>query len=159
MVFLHYESFLISESQLSSPSVKGFYPSSDNAFSLFFPIFCQSIRVNELTNIIGGHPYLIQSAFKTICDQNLSLKELLEKAPTEEGIYRDHLRQKLLTLEQYPELKDAFKKVISQENPIRLESVLAYKLEALGLVVFRENKVTIRNDLYRLYFQDILFTS
>ena len=44
MAFLHYGSFLISESQLSSPSVKGFYPSSDNAFSLFFPIFCQSIR-------------------------------------------------------------------------------------------------------------------
>ncbi len=116
-------------------------------------------QFNELTNMIKGHPYLIQTALKAICDQNLSLGQLLEEAPTEEGIYRDHLRQKLLTLEQYPELRDAFKKVISQENPIRLESVLAYKLEALGLVVFRENKVTIRNDLYRLYFQDILFTS
>ena len=116
-------------------------------------------QVDELTNIIGGHPYLIQSALKAICDQNLDLNQLLEKAPTEEGIYSDHLRQKLLTLEQYPELRDAFKKVISQENPIRLESVLAYKLEALGLVVFRENKVTIRNNLYRLYFRDILFTS
>jgi hypothetical protein len=116
-------------------------------------------QVNELTNIIGGHPYLIQLALKAICDYNLSLEQLLEKAPTEEGIYSDHLRQKLLTLRQYPELSDAFKKVISQENPIRLESVLAYKLEALGLVVFRENKVTIRNNLYRLYFRDILFTS
>jgi hypothetical protein len=116
-------------------------------------------QVDELTNIIGGHPYLIQSALKAICDQNLDLNQLLEKAPTEEGIYSDHLRQKLLTLEQYPELKDALKQVIAQENPIRLESVLAYKLEALGLVVFTRNEVTIRNNLYRLYFQDILFTS
>jgi hypothetical protein len=124
-------------------------------------------QVDKLMNIIGGHPYLIQVALQAIRqvalqairDQNLSLKKLLEEAPTEEGIYSDHLRQKLLTLEQYPELKDAFKKVISQENPIRLESVLAYKLEALGLVVFTGNKVTIRNNLYRLYFRDILFTS
>jgi|694.fasta_scaffold19453_11 hypothetical protein len=124
-----------------------------------YDINLETSQVNKLTNIIGGHPYLIQSALKAICDQNLSLKQLLEKAPTEEGIYRDHLRQKLLTLEQYPELREAFKQVIAQENPIRLESVLAYKLEALGLVVFTRNEVTIRNNLYRLYFQDILFTS
>jgi len=124
-----------------------------------YGINLETSQVNELTNIIGGHPYLIQSALKAIWDYNLSLEQLLEKAPTEEGIYSDHLREKLLTLEQYPELKDALKQVISQENPIRLESVLAYKLEALGLVVFTGNKVTIRNNLYRLYFQDILFTS
>jgi len=116
-------------------------------------------QVDEIMNAIGGHPYLIQVVLKAICDQDMDLKRLLETAPTEEEIYRDHLRQKLLTLEQYPELKDALKKVIAQENPIRLESVLAYKLEALGLVVFRENKVTIRNNLYRSYFRDILFTS
>ena len=124
-----------------------------------YGINLRTSQVAKLMNVIGGHPYLIQSALKALRDQNLSLEQLLEKAPTEEGIYSDHLRQKLLTLEQYPELRDAFKKVISQENPIRLESVLAYKLEALGLVVFRENKVTIRNNLYRLYFRDILFTS
>jgi hypothetical protein len=116
-------------------------------------------QVDELTNIIGGHPYLIQVALQAIRDQNLSLEQLLEEAPTEEGVYSDHLRQKLLTLEQYSELKYALKQVIAQENPIRLESVLAYKLEALGLVVFTRNEVTIRNNLYRLYFQDILFTS
>jgi len=56
MAFFHYESFLISESQLSSSSVKGFYPSSDKAFSLFFPIFCQSISPIpvEKTNLSVG---------------------------------------------------------------------------------------------------------
>jgi hypothetical protein len=124
-----------------------------------YGINLETSQVNELTNIIGGHPYLIQVALQAIRDQNLSLEQLLEEAPTEEGVYSDHLRQKLLTLEQYPELREAFKQVIAQENSIRLESVLAYKLEALGLIVFTGNKVTIRNNLYRLYFQDILFTS
>lgn len=52
MAFFHYKSFLISESQLSSSSVKGFYPCSDKAFSLFFPIFFQSISYKSLLVVI-----------------------------------------------------------------------------------------------------------
>ncbi|MCA2693032.1 MULTISPECIES: AAA-like domain-containing protein [unclassified Microcystis] len=124
-----------------------------------YGINLRTSQVAKLMNAIGGHPYLIQVALKALCDYNLSLEQLLEKASTEEGFYSDHLRQKLLTLEQYPELREALKQVIAQKNPIRLEPVLAYKLEALGLVVFTRNEVTIRNNLYRSYFQDTLFTS
>ena len=79
MAFLHYGSFLISESQLSSPSVKGFYSFSDIPFSLFSPIFCQSISlgaINALTHQIvtaTNESYINAESFCELLDKLAAL--------------------------------------------------------------------------------------
>ncbi|MCL1470353.1 AAA-like domain-containing protein [Argonema antarcticum] len=116
----------------------------------------QATQVEELMSIVGGHPYLVRVALYHIAQQQLTLEELAEIAPTEAGIYGDHLRRHLWNLQKYPDLAAAFTKVVTASQPVELESVLAFKLHSLGLVQLRGNEVTPRFELYRQYFGDRL---
>jgi hypothetical protein len=62
----------------------------------------------------------------------------------------------LWNLQEHPELGAAFSKVVTANEPVELESVLAFKLHSLGLVQLRGNEVTVRFELYRQYFSDRL---
>jgi len=104
--------------------------------------------------IVGGHPYLVRLALYHISQQQLTLDELLEIAPTEAGIYGDHLRRHLWILQQHPELAQAFRQVAISQQPVELESVLAFKLHSMGLVNLQGNRVAPRFELYRNYFRD-----
>ncbi len=131
-------------------------------------------RVKKLMEIVGGHPYLVRLAFYHITqkiahfslensglldgkkDLDNSVDRLLEMAITEAGIYGDHLRRHLWNLQENPELGAAFSKVVTANEPVELESVIAFKLHSLGLVQLRGNEVTVRFELYRQYFSDRL---
>lgn len=80
------------------------------------------------------------------------MASLLQTAPTEAGLYGDHLRQHLWKLSQRPELEMAVKRVVTTSVPVRLEPVQASQLHSMGLVNFQENDVTFRCELYRQYF-------
>jgi len=116
----------------------------------------QATQVEELMSIVGGHPYLVRVALYHIAQQQLTLEELAEIAPTEAGIYGDHLRRHLWNLQEHRDLAAAFAKVVTASQPVELESVLAFKLHSLGLVQLRGNEVTPRFELYRQYFGDRL---
>ena len=116
----------------------------------------QASQVDKLMSIVGGHPYLVRVALYHIAQQQLTLDELLKIAPTEAGIYGDHLRRHLWNLQEHPELGTAFAKVVTASEPVELESVLAFKLHSLGLVQLRGNEVTPRFELYRQYFSERL---
>jgi hypothetical protein len=106
--------------------------------------------------MVGGHPYLVRVALYYIARGELTLEKLVEIAPTEAGIYGDHLRRHLWNLQQHPELATAFAQVLVAQEPIELESVLAFKLHSMGLVQLRGNATVPRFELYRQYFRDRL---
>ncbi|NER50635.1 MAG: TIR domain-containing protein [Symploca sp. SIO1A3] len=112
-----------------------------------------SSQVEQLMRMVGGHPYLVRVALYHLAQQQLSLEKLLATAPTEAGIYGDHLRRHLWTLQQHPELAAAFAKVLIAKEPVELESVLTFKLHSMGLVQLRGNKVMPSFELYRQYFR------
>ncbi|NES75924.1 MAG: hypothetical protein F6K08_14095 [Okeania sp. SIO1H6] len=117
----------------------------------------QAEKVKQLTDVMGGHPFLLDRALSYLAiRQNLTLSELLEKAPTNEGIYRSHLQELLSILETNPELKAAFHKVVMATECVNLESMLTYKLYSLGLVKLVGNNVIPRCELYRQYFYERL---
>lgn len=113
-------------------------------------------QVEHLTELVGGHPYLIRKALYHLRRQDLSLNELTEMAHTEAGIYSDHLRRHLLNLQDYPQLADALRQVVSKNRPIEIDAESAFKLESMGLVALSGNEATPRCDVYRQYFQDHL---
>lgn len=113
-----------------------------------------SSQIEQLMRMVGGHPYLVRVALYHLAQQQLSLEKLLATAPTEAGIYGDHLRRHLWTLQQHPELAAAFAKVVIGKEAVELESVLAFKLHSMGLVQLRGNKVMPSFELYRQYFSD-----
>lgn len=106
--------------------------------------------------MVGGHPYLVRLAMYYVSSLKVSLKELLQEAPTEAGIYSNHLRRHLETLQKYPELALALKQVVTSPEPIELDSMQIYKLHSMGLLQRQNNYVTPRCNLYRQYFRRVL---
>lgn len=119
------------------------------------------LDVDRLMSMVGGHPYLVRLALyhlmgKGGLERDLGL--LLQQAPSSAGIYNEYLRQYVLALRKEPELSAAFKEVITASSPVKLEPVMAYKLQSIGLVNVEGDRCTPACELYRLYFTEQLNT-
>ncbi len=136
-----------------------FSPEQVNDLALRHGLNLTAIQIQNLMQLIGGHPYLIRLAFYHIVRQQITLSQLLETASTEAGIYSDHLRRHLWNLQQHPELSEAFRQVVTQQTPIELKPAFAFKLHSMGLVHLQADRVTPRFELYRDYFYHRLATS
>jgi transcriptional regulator with XRE-family HTH domain len=114
---------------------------------------CNSIQA--LTNLVGGHPYLLGLAFSYLkINTSITTKQLLETAATEAGIYGNHLRRYWSIVQQDSELIEVLNKVVTATGKVRLEPMQGYKLHSMGLVYLTGNEVTISCNLYRQYFSD-----
>jgi hypothetical protein len=114
------------------------------------------VEAAKLMDMIGGHPHLAQLAFDQISHQELALEDLLRKAPTDEGIYRSYLNERLQALETDPLLVEAMTKVVNSDNPVRVSSKEAFKLASMGLIKRQGNDIVPCAHLYSLYFRDKL---
>jgi AAA-like domain len=113
-------------------------------------------HLEALMRLVGGHPYLVRLALYHIAQQQLTLAELLDTGATESGLYGDHLRRHLWSLQQHPELAEAFGKVVKHDRAVEVESAIAFKLHSMGLVHLQGNSVMPRFELYRQYFRERL---
>jgi hypothetical protein len=117
-------------------------------------------KVKQLMDMMGGHPYLVKEALEQVRRQDMTLEQLLQSAPTVSGIYRNHLGRHWRNLQQDTQLAEAFKKVVTANAPVELNSDLnpdiAVKLDDLGLVKLQSNGVMPRYELYGQYFRDRL---
>lgn len=134
-----------------------FTPAQVQDFAKQHGLGWNSVQVEQLMKMMGGHPYLVQQAITHLTShKNITLEQLLETAPTEAGIYSNRLREHLLDLQQHPDLVKAFKEVVTATSPVRLETIAGHKLHSRGLVKRQGNEVMPSCDLYRLYFRDRL---
>lgn len=116
-----------------------------------------SQEVENLMVMVGGHPYLVRLALYHVAQGDFSLTELLTEAPTDGGIYGEHLRRHLWNLKQHPELAAAFQQVVVTNESVKLEPMLAFKLNGMGLVTLEGNDVKLLHEpLYRPYFRERL---
>lgn len=113
-------------------------------------------QVAQLMEVVGGHPYLVRLAMYEVSSGKLTLEQLLQNAATEAGIYSNHLRGHLETLQKTPELAVGLKKVVSSAEPVELASLQIYKLHSMGLVRRQNNYVVPRCNLYSEYFYRVL---
>ncbi|MGQ4646158.1 AAA-like domain-containing protein [Lyngbya aestuarii] len=130
-------------------------------------------ETRQLMELVGGHPYLVQLALYYLQEQNatglaffypgndasqaFTFEKLLEYAPTESGIYNNHLRRQLEYL-QDSQLAAAMKQVVSSSSPVLLASQLVYRLQSIGLVKLCGDKAMPSCELYRQYFRVRLTT-
>ena len=112
----------------------------------------------QLIQMVGGHPHLLEMAFTHLKNySNTTLSQLLELAPTGAGIYSIHLLEYLVELKQEPTLIEAFYKVLKSTKPVKIEPEQAYKLNRMGLIELLDNDRAIpRCQLYRKYFSTYL---
>ncbi|PZD72382.1 hypothetical protein C1752_03670 [Acaryochloris thomasi RCC1774] len=105
---------------------------------------------------VGGHPYLVQIALDALQNQQMPCNQLLEQAPTQGGIYGDHLRAAWDTLHRQPDLAAAMKQVVESQDGVQLEPRQTYQLESMGLVTLTGDTVRPSCELYRQYFSTCL---
>ncbi|RUS94643.1 hypothetical protein DSM106972_092800 [Dulcicalothrix desertica PCC 7102] len=114
-------------------------------------------HVQQIMQIVGGHPYLVKLAIKEISrNRHTRIEKFLTTAFTYTGIYREHLEAYLFLLDKHPYLKDAMRNVVNSTVSVRLELTQALELESIGLVKLEGNDAKPRCELYRQYFQKYL---
>lgn len=113
-------------------------------------------EIEKLMGMVGGHPYLVRAALYHLARGEMSLDEWLQVAPTEGGLYGEHLRRHLLNLRDDEQLLAAMKRVIMSDRPISIDTGDAFKLTSMGLVEFQGSEVTPICNLYRQYFRERL---
>jgi hypothetical protein len=109
----------------------------------------------QLRELVGGHPYLVRKALYELAN-GLPFATFLREAPTEAGVYGDHLRGILKAVEDHPELAEALRQVVNSAEPVKLRSEQAFKLESLGVLVPEGNLERPRCRLYATYLADRL---
>ncbi|HEY9631853.1 MAG TPA: AAA-like domain-containing protein [Coleofasciculaceae cyanobacterium] len=114
-------------------------------------------QVDQLMDMVGGHPYLVKAALEQVRRQDMTLEQLLQTAPTAFGIYRDHLERHWRNLQFNSPMATALKKIVMADTPVAFNSELnldmAVPLDDLGLVTLQSNGATPRYELYRQYFR------
>jgi AAA-like domain len=109
-------------------------------------------ELSALMQLVAGHPYLVQQALYHLARQDLTLKQLVQTAATDAGIYCNHLHRHLRSLQEHPYLAAAYEQVLVSSTPVELEQLSAFKLHSMGLVKLHGNQVTPSCELYRRYF-------
>lgn len=113
-------------------------------------------QVQQLMSILGGHPYLIRLALYRLALEQITLEGLLQTAPTNAGIYEEHLRRFLNYFQINPHLAEAFMQVVRATEPVSIATMPAYQLYSMGLVKRVGDKLVTRCQLYQQYFRQHL---
>ncbi|MGK7935904.1 MAG: AAA-like domain-containing protein [Xenococcaceae cyanobacterium] len=109
-------------------------------------------EVEQLINLVGGHPALIHIALYHLSRQEITLAQILQTASAPEGIYHRHLRRQWLTLQQEPKLAEFFNLLLQANQPIQLKPIVTYKLSSMGLIKQIGYEAIVSCKLYQDYF-------
>jgi hypothetical protein len=115
-------------------------------------------EVQELRDMVNGHPYLIRVVLYHLVDRQIGLSELLRSASAKGGILQPYLQGLWDRLHrENPELKEeilvALKQLIGTDTPVSLEDEAHCKLEGMGIILPDSSEVKLSCDLYRQYFR------
>ncbi|NER82576.1 MAG: TIR domain-containing protein [Leptolyngbya sp. SIO1D8] len=112
--------------------------------------------LQQLMDLVNGHPYLVRKALYLIASETLSARDLLTQAQKERGPFGDHLRYHLFRMYDKPELVQGFLQVIRTHTCA--DERIFFRLRGAGLVRRRSSglEVVPRCQLYEQYFQQHL---
>jgi DNA-binding winged helix-turn-helix (wHTH) protein len=89
-------------------------------------------EVTRFYGLIGGHPYLMQRGLYEMVRQKLDLSALEAQAVMDEGVFGDHLRRMLISLERDCALCEALRKMLTREEG--LKRIDFYRLRSAGVL-------------------------
>ncbi len=107
--------------------------------------------LRKLTDLIGGHPYLMRRGLHTIATEGHSVASLHALAADEDGPFGDHLRRLNWALHRSELLQRSLKQIITRK---RCDNESHFQiLRATGIISGSvRTQATVRCKLYGLYF-------
>lgn len=124
--------------------------------SVYGAIDNEEKNCKSVLSLTGGNPSLVAISLYHL-QQGMSLNELLESACTLKGIYHNHLQRVLAQINKNSQWVDCLKLLAKGETAIAIDSILAYKLEGMGLIKPNPKGWQLSCELYRAFFQAYLF--
>lgn len=110
-------------------------------------------EIQQLTDLVGFHPFLIRLAMYHVAIEKTSLAEILDRGHLADGLFNSHFMGYLRYLERQPEgLRQIMAQVVNSESPPTISSSLLQRLNDAGLVKLSGDRVLPANKLYQLYF-------
>jgi DNA-binding winged helix-turn-helix (wHTH) protein len=88
-------------------------------------------EVAEYFDLVGGHPYLAQRGLYEMTQHNLDLAAVKAQSDRDEGLFGDHLRRLLLSLERDAGLCAAVRKVLREGGGLTTSDF--YRLRSAGV--------------------------
>lgn len=112
-------------------------------------------QLQQLIDLLGGHPYLISRALYTLVAEGMTWPQLARAATEQQSPFGDHLRRYLWLLHDQPQLSAALKQVIGRGSCP--DEVSFYRLMQAGLIAgVGSQSCRCRCRLYELYLKDKL---
>jgi hypothetical protein len=111
--------------------------------------------VQTLTELTGGHPYLVQLALYHLWTKEVTLSQFLHPNSIPE-IYQDYLQNCLANLQAEPSLSATLKQILENRDADRLNLKSVRRLQDLGFVVQKNDEIKLSNLLYQMYFSQHL---
>ncbi len=115
-------------------------------------------QIEQLITLLGGHPYRLQLAFYFLQQGTITLEELLENSAIDTALYAEHLQQQWWNLQRYPELLPIFTQIVSNPNPVEIETSPGSLLQKMGLIHLEGGKASLSCELFRPFFLGFLST-
>ncbi|MEM9781895.1 MAG: AAA-like domain-containing protein [Pseudomonadota bacterium] len=116
--------------------------------------FLSSDEVDQLFELLRGHPYLTRLAyFRMLVDPKMSFEELDDRAAESTGPFSDHLRAKLFWIGRNPDLLKAMRLIALRRRHEDDDSFV--RLRAAGLVTRDGGQVSPANMLYARFFKSV----
>jgi hypothetical protein len=111
-------------------------------------------ELKQLTDFLGGHPFLTRVALYLLASGKVDLAALLTHATEDNGPFSEHMRHYLRRILRKPELKQALTLVVHQRS--LEENEVFHRLREAGLIKRQGQQVVFRNKLYERYFKERL---
>ena len=108
-------------------------------------------QVNQLFDLLGGHPYLTRRALYLVASGRDTFNELVETSCEDNGPFGDHLRNYLFRMGDQEKLKTSLLQIIKYQRCS--DEHVFFQLRGSGLVKRNDNLVVPRNRLYAEYFR------
>ena len=123
-----------------------------------YQLYWNDSQVAELMREVGGHPHLLRLAIYHIARGDMTTNTLLSKSSSDdEGIYGNHLRRFLWSLQQDSKLIDAYRQVVTASSGVKLNPSDKLWLSRMGLIRVNPAGLALpRCNLYRQYFSTAL---
>jgi hypothetical protein len=112
-------------------------------------------QVQQLFELLGGHPYLVRLALYLVVEQRFSPASLFSQAIEERGPFGDHLRHHLTQLRRQRELVESLRQVITHHTCP--DQHIFFRLWGAGLVRREGQAVLPRCQLYASFFGKYLY--
>jgi DNA-binding winged helix-turn-helix (wHTH) protein len=109
-------------------------------------------EVARLQNLLGGHPYLTQRALYEMVKGNVNLQAIEEQADRDEGVFGDHLKRMLVSLEQEQMVLEELRGFLLSDA--RLSNDTLSRLRSAGILASEASQIaTLRCALYAAYLK------